>query len=54
MKTSEYYDFKSAIEAANSAKDKEQLKKIKARLIADYGFNDKDVKALIDKFKFSV
>ena len=54
MNTKEYYQYKSLIETANSAKDKEALKKIKLELLKKYGSDDKDTKALIDKFKFTV
>ncbi|MCD7784029.1 MAG: hypothetical protein LUH18_00335 [Oscillospiraceae bacterium] len=54
MSTRDYYDYKSAIEAANSAKDKEALKRIKMQLISNYGLNDNDVQALLKRFAYTV
>jgi len=54
MNTKEYYQYKSLIETANDSKDKEALKKIKLELFNKYDSDDKDVKALIKKFKFTV
>ncbi|MCC8132114.1 MAG: hypothetical protein LUC38_08335 [Oscillospiraceae bacterium] len=54
MSTRDYYDYKSAIEAANSAKDKDALKKIKMQLIANYGLSDSCVQELLRKFGYSV
>ena len=54
MNTSDYNSFKSAIEAANRAGDKESLKKLKMRLIAEYGLNDKDADYLIRQIRYNV
>lgn len=54
MTLSEYEKYKSAIEAANDSKDKESLRQIQKQLIAKFGLDNDDVKALLKKFKFSV
>ena len=50
----EYEKYKSAIEAANDKNDKESLRQIQKQLIARFGLDNDDVKALLKKFKFSV
>ena len=50
----EYEKYKSAIEAANDTNDKESLRQIQKQLIARFGLDNDDVKALLKKFKFSV
>lgn len=54
METSDYYKYKSAIEAANDTQDKEALRQIQKQLIARYGLDNDDVKALLKKFKYTV
>ena len=54
MTTKDYYKYKSAILVANEEKDKEALRAIQKQLIAQYGLNDEDVKALLKLFKFTV
>lgn len=54
IKTSDYYKYKSAIEAANDTQDKEALRQIQKQLIALYGLNNDDVRQLIKYFKYSV
>lgn len=54
MSTKDYYTYKSAIETANEAKDKESLRQIQKQLIVRYGLDNDDVKALLKKFKYSV
>ncbi len=54
MSTRDYFDYKSAIETANSARDKDALKRIKLQLISNYGLNDNDVQALLKKFAYTV
>ncbi len=52
--TSEYYQFKSVIETANSAHDKDALREIQKQLIVKYGIDNDDVKTLIKKFRYTV
>ena len=54
MTTSDYYKYKSAIETANDAKDKESLRQIQKQLIAKYGLDNDDVKRLLNYFRFGV
>lgn len=54
ISTSEYYQYKSAIEAANDTQDKDGLRQIQKQLIVKYGLDDEDVKALIKKFRYTV
>ncbi len=54
MTTSDYYKYKSAIETANKADDKESLRKIQLQLIANYGLDSPDVRDLLRFFKYSV
>ncbi len=54
MSTNEYYQYKSAIEAANDSEDKEALRQIQKQLIAKYGIDNDDVRALIKKFRYTV
>ncbi len=54
METKEYYTYKSAIEAANDSKDKEALRQIQKQLVAKYGLDNDDVKALLKLFRYSV
>lgn len=46
--------YKSAIAAANDSEDKEALRQIQKQLIAKYGLDNDDVKALLKKFKYTV
>lgn len=46
--------YKSAIEAANDSQDKEALRQIQKQLIAKYGLDNDDVRALLKKFKYMV
>lgn len=54
MTTDDYYKYKSAILAANDSNDKDSLRQIQKQLIAKYGLDNDDVKALLKCFKFSV
>jgi len=54
MNASDHNNYLSAIKAANDAADKETLKRIKSRLIAEYGLNDNDVYWLLQKFRYNV
>lgn len=54
MSTSDYYTYKSAIEAANDSQDKESLRQIQKQLVAKYGLDNDDVKQLLKHFKYSV
>ena len=54
IRLSDYNAYKSAIEEANSQADKEALRRIQKELIANYGLNDDDVRALLKKFKYTV
>lgn len=51
---SDYYKYKSAIEAANDSEDKEALRQIQKELIAEYGLKNDDVKYLLNLFKYTV
>ena len=52
--TKDYYIYKSVIETANKANDKDALRNIKMQLVSEYGLNNDDVKALLKLFKYSV
>jgi len=54
MNSSDYNNYLSAIKAANDAQDKERLRQIKSRLIAEYGLKDKDADYLVRQFRYSV
>ena len=54
MSTSDYYKYKSAIEAANDTQDKESLRQIQKQLIARYGLDNDDVRQLLKYFWYSV
>lgn len=54
MPTSDYYKYKSAIQAANDTEDRESLKQIQKQLIAKYGLDNDDVKQLLKYFRYSV
>lgn len=54
MSTSDYYRYKSAIEAANDTQDKEALRQIQKQLVARYGLDNDDVKQLLRYFRYSV
>lgn len=54
MSTSDYYKYKSAIEAANDTQDKEALRQLQKQLIAKYSLDNDDVKRLLKYFKYSV
>lgn len=54
MSTSDYYRYKSAIEAANDSEDKEALRQIQKQLIAKYGLDNDDVRQLLRYFRFAV
>ena len=54
MSTSDYYKYKSAIEAANDTQDKEALRQLQKQLIAEYSLDNDDVKQLLKYFKYSV
>lgn len=54
MPTSDYYKYRSAIEAANDSEDKEALRQIQKQLIAKYGLDNRDVRELLKKFRYSV
>lgn len=51
---SDYYKYKSAIEAANDSNDKEALRQIQKQLIALFGLECDDVRELLKKFKYTV
>ncbi len=46
--------YKSAIEAANDSEDKEALRQLQKQLIAKFGVDNDDAKALLRKFKYTV
>lgn len=50
----EWNQWRSAIDAANSAKDKAALKEIQKQLIVKYGMDNDDVKSLIRYFAYTV
>lgn len=50
----EFDKWKSAIEVANSSRDKAALKEIQKQLIVKYGMDNDDVKSLIKKFSYTV
>ena len=52
--TSDYEKYKSAIEAANDSQDREALKQIQKQLISKYGLDNRDVKYLLEKFRYNV
>ena len=54
MSDRDWFDYKSAIETANYNEDKDALRKIKMRLIADYGPDDDSVYELLKKFRYTV
>ena len=54
MTLNDYYNYKSAIEAANDSEDKEALRQIQKQLIAKYGLDNDDVRELIKKFRYTV
>lgn len=54
MPDKDYFDYRSAIEAANDSEDKEALRQIKKQLIAKYGLDDMDVYNLLKKYKYTV
>lgn len=54
MSSSDYNRYRSAIQAANDTKDKEALRQIQKQLIAKYGLDDDDVRALLNLFRYTV
>lgn len=54
MSAKDYNIYASVIEAANDTEDKESLRQIQKQLVAKYGLDNEDVKALLKKFKFTV
>lgn len=54
MTTSEYYTYKSVIEAANNTKDFEALRQIQKQLVSKYSLDNEDVKSLLKKFRYTV
>ncbi len=54
MPDKEYFQYKSAILAANDSEDKEALRQIKKQLIAKYGLDDLDVYNLLKLYKYTV
>jgi len=54
MTTSDYYKYKSVIEVANDTQDREALRQIQKQLVAKYGMDNSDVRALLKKFKYTV
>ena len=52
MNSSDYNNYLSAIKAANDAKDKDTLARIKSRLVAEYGLQDKDADYLIRQMRY--
>lgn len=54
MSTKDYNLYLAAIKAANDTADKESLRQIQKRLLADYGLNNNDVRYLISRFRYNV
>jgi len=54
MNSSDYNNFLSAIKTANAAQDKPTLAKLKSRLIAEYGLQDKEADYLIRQIRYNV
>ncbi len=54
MPDKEYFQYKSAILAANDSQDKEALRQIQKQLIAKYGPDDLDVYNLLKLFRYTV
>lgn len=54
MRTNDYYTYKSAIEAANSAGDKDALRSIQMQLVSKYGLDNDDVRYLLKLFRYTV
>ena len=54
MTTSDYYKYRSAIQAANDTEDREALRQIQKQLITKYGLDNDDVKQLLKYFRYSV
>lgn len=54
MTTNDYYRYKSVIETANDTQDREALRQIQKQLVAKYGMDNRDVQALLKKFKYTV
>jgi len=54
MNASDYNNYLSAIKAANDAQDKETLKRIQSRLIAEYSLQDNDVHWLLQQFRYNL
>lgn len=54
MNSSTYNNFLHRIEAANDAKDKELLARIKSEILSSHSESDNDVARLLHYFKFHV
>lgn len=54
MSTKDYNLYLAAIKVANDTADKESLRQIQKRLLADYGLNNNDVRYLISRFRYNV
>lgn len=54
MNSTDYNRYLSVIQAANDTKDKEALRQIQKQLIAKYGLDDDDVRALLNLFRYTV
>ena len=54
MSSSEYSQYRAAIEAANDSQDREALRQIQKQLIAKYGADDRDVYYLLKMFRYNV
>ena len=53
MSSSEYSQYRAAIEAANDSQDREALRQIQKQLIAKYGADDRDVYYLLKMFRYN-
>lgn len=54
MSSSEYSQYRAAIEAANDSQDREALRQIQKQLIAKYDADDRDVYYLLKMFRYNV
>ena len=54
MSSRDYDVYKSAIDVANSSKDKDALREIQKQLIVRYGADNDDVQYLLKRFDYYV
>lgn len=54
MSSRDYDIYKSAIDVANSSKDKDALREIQKQLIVRYGADNDDVQYLLKRFAYYV